>query len=204
MLHCKLGANLGLEVRAFRVLWHQSKLHFIYSHSDPTSVEIQVFYTHLHSFSGEGNGNPLQYSYLENPVNGGAWWAAVHTVAQSWTWLTRLSMYAWILFNQVIKQQTLAFKLLWMVLANPRKVANINKSPTHRPPSSELSKMGTFPQCLVWATPQPALGSCCWRSSSPVSLLQPVTLPACSLDASSCVLAIVLDCCTFQGMLLED
>ena len=120
-------------------------------------MEIQVFYTHLHSFSGEGNGNPLQYSCLENPVNGGDWWAAVHTVAQSRKRLKRLSMYACILFNQVIKQQTLAFKLLWVVLANPRKVANVNKSPTHWPPSSELSKMGTFPQCLVWATLQLAL-----------------------------------------------
>ena len=32
---------------------------------------------------GEGNGNPLQYSSLENPVDGGAWWAAVHRVAES-------------------------------------------------------------------------------------------------------------------------
>ena len=40
---------------------------------------------------GEGNGNPLQYSCLENPVDGGAWWAAVHGVAQSWTRLKRLS-----------------------------------------------------------------------------------------------------------------
>ena len=32
---------------------------------------------------GEGNGNPLQYSRLENPMNGGAWWAAVHGVAKS-------------------------------------------------------------------------------------------------------------------------
>ena len=30
---------------------------------------------------GEGNGNPLQYSCLENPIDGGAWWAAVHGVA---------------------------------------------------------------------------------------------------------------------------
>ena len=42
----------------------------------------------------EGNGNPLQYSCLENPVDRGAWWAAVHGVAQSWTWLKRLSMHA--------------------------------------------------------------------------------------------------------------
>ena len=31
-------------------------------------------------FIGEGNGNPLQYSCLENPMDGGAWWAAVHVV----------------------------------------------------------------------------------------------------------------------------
>src|SRR5574337_92329 len=34
---------------------------------------------------GEGNGNPLQCSFLENPRDGGAWWAAVYGVAQSWT-----------------------------------------------------------------------------------------------------------------------
>ena len=34
---------------------------------------------------GEGNGNPLQCSCLENPRNGGAWWAAIYGVAQSWT-----------------------------------------------------------------------------------------------------------------------
>ena len=40
---------------------------------------------------GEGNGNPLQCSCPENPRDGGAWWAAVYGVAQSWTWLNRLS-----------------------------------------------------------------------------------------------------------------
>ena len=35
--------------------------------------------------SGEGNGNPLQYSCLENPMDGGAWLAAVHGVTQSRT-----------------------------------------------------------------------------------------------------------------------
>ena len=35
--------------------------------------------------TGEGNGTPLQYSCLENPMDGGAWWAAVHGVAKSWT-----------------------------------------------------------------------------------------------------------------------
>ena len=37
---------------------------------------------------GEGNGNPLQYSWLENPMDMGAWWAIVQGVAKSWTWLS--------------------------------------------------------------------------------------------------------------------
>ena len=37
---------------------------------------------------GEENGNPLQYSCLENPMDGGAWWAAVHGVAKSRTQLS--------------------------------------------------------------------------------------------------------------------
>ena len=40
---------------------------------------------------GKGNGNPLQCSCLENPRDGGAWWAAVYGVAQSRTWLKWLS-----------------------------------------------------------------------------------------------------------------
>ena len=39
---------------------------------------------------GEGDGNPLQCSCLENPRDGGAWWAAVYGVTQSQTWLKRL------------------------------------------------------------------------------------------------------------------
>ena len=47
---------------------------------------------HFHfSHTGEGNGNPLQCSCLENPRDGGAWWAAVYGVAQSRTRLKRLS-----------------------------------------------------------------------------------------------------------------
>ena len=39
-------------------------------------------YRKLHLEVGEGNGTPLQYSRLENPMDGGAWWAAVHEVAK--------------------------------------------------------------------------------------------------------------------------
>ena len=48
---------------------------------------------HFHcslSCTGEGNGNPLQCSCLENPRDRGAWWAAIYGVAQSWTQLKRL------------------------------------------------------------------------------------------------------------------
>ena len=38
--------------------------------------------------SGEGSGNPLQYSCLENPMDGGDWWAAVRGVTKSQTWLS--------------------------------------------------------------------------------------------------------------------
>ena len=42
-------------------------------------------------YVGEGNGTPLQYSCLENPMDGGAWWAAVYGVTQSRTRLKQLS-----------------------------------------------------------------------------------------------------------------
>ena len=53
--------------------------------------------THVHG--RERNGNPLQLSCLENPMDRGAWWAAVHRIAQSQTWLKRMatlsSILAW-------------------------------------------------------------------------------------------------------------
>jgi len=47
-----------------------------------------LFYIVVYIFYREGNGIPLQYSCLENPMDGGAWWATVHGVAKS---RTRLS-----------------------------------------------------------------------------------------------------------------
>ena len=48
----------------------------------------------------EGNGTPLQYSFLENPMDGGAWEAAVHGVAKS---QTRLSDFTSLLINLILK-----------------------------------------------------------------------------------------------------
>ena len=44
---------------------------------------------------GKGNGNPLQYSCLENPLDGGAWQATVHGVAKSRTWLNSFTGGIW-------------------------------------------------------------------------------------------------------------
>ena len=46
----------------------------------------------LGTYGREGNGTPLQDSCLENPMDGGAWWAAVHEVAKSWTRLSDFTL----------------------------------------------------------------------------------------------------------------
>ena len=51
----------------------------------------QLHFNFSLSCIGEGNGNPLQCSCLENPTGRRAWWAAIYGVAQSWTRLKRLS-----------------------------------------------------------------------------------------------------------------
>ena len=54
--------------------FHKNDIHLLIEHFLTTNQEFR-----------EGNGNPLQYSCLENPMEGRAWWAAVHGVAKSRT-----------------------------------------------------------------------------------------------------------------------
>ena len=61
-----------------------------WGHSASDTTEQLHFHFSL-SCIGEGNGNPLQCSCLENPRDEGAWWAAISGVTQSRTWLKRLS-----------------------------------------------------------------------------------------------------------------
>ena len=61
-----------------------------WGHKELDMTERLHFHFSL-SCIGEGNGTPLQCSCMKNPRDGGAWWAAVYGVAQSWTRLTRLS-----------------------------------------------------------------------------------------------------------------
>ena len=61
-----------------------------WGHEESDTTERLHFNFSL-SCAGEGNGNPLQCSCLENPRDWGAWWAAVYGVTQSWTRLKQLS-----------------------------------------------------------------------------------------------------------------
>ena len=54
---------------------------------------------------GEGNGTPLQYSCLENPMDGGAWWAAVHGVAKS---RTRLNNFTFAFHSHALEKEMAA------------------------------------------------------------------------------------------------
>ena len=66
---------------------------------------------------GEGNGTPLQYSCLENPMDGGAWWAAVHGVAKS---RTRLNDFPFTFHFHALEKEmathssVLAWRIPWM------------------------------------------------------------------------------------------
>ena len=61
------------------------------------------FVTGFLSIFGEGSGTPLQYSCLENPMDGGAWWAAVHRVAKS---QTRLSDFTFTFHFHALEKET--------------------------------------------------------------------------------------------------
>ena len=65
-----------------------------HSNSEERQCQRMFTPTQLHSshmLAGEGNGTPLQYSCLENPMDGGAWWAAVHGIAKSRTRLNNFT-----------------------------------------------------------------------------------------------------------------
>ena len=69
-------------------------------------LDISIYLT------GEGNGTPLQYSCLENPMDGGAWWAAVHEVAKS---RTRLSGFTFHFHTLEKEMATHSSVLAWRI-----------------------------------------------------------------------------------------
>ena len=74
-------------------------------------IHIYLLNKYLLCTNGEGNGTPLQYSCLENPMDGGAWLAADHGVAKSWTRLSDLTF----TFHALEEMATHSGVLAWRI-----------------------------------------------------------------------------------------
>ena len=89
-LYCSSGKNLPIPISA--PIWLHSSTLLFKRHLPSTFPDSSVGEESTCN-AGEGNGSPLQYSCLENPMDRGAWWAAVHGVAKS---QTQLSDHNWL------------------------------------------------------------------------------------------------------------
>ena len=102
----------------------------------------------MHSV-GEGNGTPLQYSCLEDPMDGGAWWAAVHGVTRSWT---RLSDFIHSRFVIGFLPRSRRLLISWLqppsaVILEPKKIKSDTISTVS--PSICLEVMGLGPDAMI-------------------------------------------------------
>ena len=73
--NCCFLTHIQVSQKTVKVVWYSQ----LFKHFPQFAV--------IHTVNGEGNGNPLQYSCLENSMDRGTWWAIVHGVAKSWPWL---------------------------------------------------------------------------------------------------------------------
>ena len=97
-------SNMNRVVITTEALWNIRKFCLHFSHSSQVTIVIKNMsantenirdagsISRLDRSPGEGNGNPLQYSCLENPMDRGAWQATVHGVTKCQTWLMCLSI----------------------------------------------------------------------------------------------------------------
>ena len=119
---------------AWKIPWMEEPggLHNPWGRTQSETTERLHFHFSL-SCIGEGNGNPLQCSCLENPRDGGAWWAAVYGVAQSRTRLKQLSSSGSSVCTTQKESFTIApvnfykcwhskIQLLWVPGSNSRKI----------------------------------------------------------------------------------
>ena len=116
---CGEGNGTPLQYFAWKIPWTEEPVR----PQSMGSLELDTTeQLHLHfslSCIGEGNGNPLQYSCLENPRNGGAWWAAVSGVAQS----SDMTEACYSLLRQSLFH--LAFVFLWNGFGHLYSVTNL-------------------------------------------------------------------------------
>ena len=97
----------------------------------------------------EGNGTPLQYSCLENPMDGGTWWAAVHGVTQSQTRLSDFTFFlsSWSKFTNIT--QSGVWGIYWKVL-RLKVQAIILYNTTHLNPEKAMAPRSST---LAWKIP---------------------------------------------------
>ena len=88
--HIRLSLNLNSWYSGKSHGWSSLVGYSPWGHKESDTTEWLQFHFSL-SCIGEGNGSPLQYSCLENPMDGGAWWAAIYGVTQSRTGLRLFS-----------------------------------------------------------------------------------------------------------------
>ena len=137
-------------------------------------AEYYVVWRDAYQTVGEGNGNPLQYSCLVNPVDRGASWAAVYGVSQSRTQLKRLSSSSSSIPNcsvcQVSSVQSLSCARLFATPWTAARQASLSITNSRSPPMSVESVMPS--NHLILSSPSPALnlsqhwGLFKWVSSS--------------------------------------
>ena len=94
------------------------------------NIQMGILYNEVYRWNGKGNGTPLQYFCLENPMDGGAWWAAVHGVAKS---RTRLSDFTFTFhFHALEKEMATHCSVLAWTIPGTGKPGRLPSLGSHR------------------------------------------------------------------------
>ena len=111
--------------------------------------------------NGEGNGSPLQYSCLENSMDGGAWWATVHGVSKSRTQLSDFTFTSHLIESESVSCSVMSNSVTPWTIAR--------RSPLSRNSPGENTRVGSH--SLLWESSRP-------RNQTQVSSLQAASLPS--------------------------
>ena len=105
-------------------------------------------------YTEEGNGTPLQYSCLENPMDGGAWWATVHGVVKS---RTRLNDFTFTFHFHVLEKEmaTHSSVLAWRI-PGTGETGGLPSMGSH---SRTWSDLAAAYMCVCWCIPNKSLNS---------------------------------------------
>ena len=135
----------------FKLMYHHLSLFL------PVGI-ISLISLSLAPLSGEGNGNPLQYSCLENPMDGGAWWAAVHGVAKS---RTQLSNFTFTFHFHALekKMATHSSVLAWRIpgTGEPGGLPSMGSHRVGHDWSDSAAAAAPLSRCLISLSPGPLI-----------------------------------------------